>query len=520
MVAPLIEDESGGTLVDRLLDEQAQLTAVERFSQHHEKAKAPAQEQYYKSLIPLSKPAEGEQFAFHVDLDACSGCKACVTACHSLNGLDEGESWRDIGLLYGEPDPGEPVQHTVTTACHHCSEPGCADGCPVLAYDKDPETGIVRHLDDQCIGCRYCEMKCPYGVPKYSDARGIVRKCDMCHDRLAEGEAPACVQACPNEAIKIQIVPVGKIEGDRMLPGAFDSNYTRPTTTYVSENPLDPELISGDRYDLSPAHAHTPLVWMLVWVQLAFGLLLADGIGAFVAPIGYGGETLLRTIVAGAAVVAVHLGLLGSTLHLGRPLYAWRAFLGWRKSWLSREIIAFSAFAPAVIAYAAARAIPVVPEPLRALVLGGALITGVAGIFASVMVYADTQRPFWALYKTALRFFGTPLLFAGALLTAFGVPLGMLFVALGLAAKLVVELPSLFAANNTEWSTAKKSGLLQLETLKPLTKARFAFAGLGLISLFVFPPIAPLFLALGEFAARAIFFRAVDEPKMPGGLTS
>ena len=80
------------------------------------------------------------------------------------------------------------------------------NGCPVLAYEKDPETGIVRHLDDQCIGCQYCVLKCPYDVPKYSTELGIVRKCDMCHSRLAEGEAPACVQACPTEAIRITIV--------------------------------------------------------------------------------------------------------------------------------------------------------------------------------------------------------------------------------------------------------------------------------------------------------------------------
>ena len=68
-------------------------------------------------------------------------------------------------------------------------------GCPVGAYEKDALTGIVRHLDDQCIGCRYCMLTCPYEVPQYSVRKGIVRKCDMCADRLAESEAPACVQA-------------------------------------------------------------------------------------------------------------------------------------------------------------------------------------------------------------------------------------------------------------------------------------------------------------------------------------
>src|SRR3954466_2950723 len=78
-------------------------------------------------------------------------------------------------------------------------------GCPTKAYEKDPVTGIVKHLDDQCFGCQYCTLMCPYDAPKYNEARGIVRKCDMCSDRLAHGEAPACVQACPNEAIRIPV---------------------------------------------------------------------------------------------------------------------------------------------------------------------------------------------------------------------------------------------------------------------------------------------------------------------------
>ncbi|MEM6279272.1 MAG: 4Fe-4S dicluster domain-containing protein, partial [Verrucomicrobiota bacterium] len=162
-------------LIDDLLAEQQSLTAVERFSQAHEKADSPALEPHYRSLIPLSKPAEGEQYSFEVDLDACSGCKACVTACHSLNGLDEGESWRDVGTLVN-PEPDIATQQTVTTACHHCGDPACANGCPTLAYEKDAETGIVHHLDDQCIGCQYCTMTCPYDVPKYNDRLGIVRK--------------------------------------------------------------------------------------------------------------------------------------------------------------------------------------------------------------------------------------------------------------------------------------------------------------------------------------------------------
>jgi len=148
-VSPTI-DQPGDvdTFLLRLLDEQQSLTAVQRFSQFHEHATAPVSQHLYRDLIPLGQPGEGEQFGFEVDLDACSGCKACVAACHNLNGLEDDELWRQTGLLTGGANGAAVMQH-VTTACHHCVEPACLQGCPVEAYEKDPVTGIVRHLDDQ-----------------------------------------------------------------------------------------------------------------------------------------------------------------------------------------------------------------------------------------------------------------------------------------------------------------------------------------------------------------------------------
>ena len=175
------------TLIDELLSEQSVLqTPVAKFSDYHDRE--PDLAPHYRQLIPLEKPRSGEQYAFEVALDRCTGCKACVSACHSLNGLDEDESWRDVGAMVGG-DTAPGWQQTVTSTCHHCEDPGCLNGCPVGAYEKEKDTGIVRHLDDQCIGCSYCILKCPYDVPKYSKKRGIVRKCDMCHQRLMEGEA-------------------------------------------------------------------------------------------------------------------------------------------------------------------------------------------------------------------------------------------------------------------------------------------------------------------------------------------
>src|SRR6202035_5913118 len=104
---PLLDE--GRTLIDDLLGEQQLLTPVAAFSRKHERHTLPVQATYYRDLIPLSSPAAGEQYAFAVDLDACTACKACVTACHNLNGLDDDETWRDVGVLFGGTVL-EPVQ--------------------------------------------------------------------------------------------------------------------------------------------------------------------------------------------------------------------------------------------------------------------------------------------------------------------------------------------------------------------------------------------------------------------------
>jgi formate dehydrogenase iron-sulfur subunit len=220
-----------------------------------------------------------------------------VSACHSLNGLDEHETWRDVGLIVSN-DPTQPYQQHITSACHHCVDPACLNGCPVLAYEKDSVTGIVRHLDDQCIGCQYCVLKCPYDVPKYSKQRGIVRKCDMCFNRLAHNEAPACVQACPSGAITIQIVSIDSVitatagSSQRLVPGAFPSNYTRPTTGYVSRTPFPESARPSDQANLRLAHPQWPLIVMLVLTQMAAGL------SGTLAALSFWDQTAFRTIGA------------------------------------------------------------------------------------------------------------------------------------------------------------------------------------------------------------------------------
>ncbi|MDP9291270.1 MAG: dimethyl sulfoxide reductase anchor subunit, partial [Verrucomicrobiota bacterium] len=423
-----LENDSPRTLIDDMLAEQQSLTAVERFSRKHESGAMPAQARYYRDLIPLEKPRAGEQYAFAVDLDACTGCKACVSACHSLNGLDEDEIWRNVGVIVGGAAEA-PYQQTITTACHHCVEPGCLFGCPVAAYEKDVDTGIVRHLDDQCIGCSYCVLKCPYDVPKYSKKRGIVRKCDMCYNRLAADEAPACVQACPNEAITIRTVTLAEARaqtqtGVRLIHGAFDSSYTKPTTSYTTRKSIPANAQPGDICRLRLEHPHWPLIWMLLLSQISAGVFVCLALANFLPKIWF---SKIAPPLALTGFAALQVGLVLSVFHLGKPLKAWRFFLGLRTSWMSREILVFGIFAAASAAVTSASfaqlagSIPAFAPlfermPVELIARATPLLTvltaatAIAAVFCSAMIYVDTRRPFWSASGTFPKFFGTLLL--------------------------------------------------------------------------------------------------------------
>ncbi len=395
-------------------------SAVEEFGDWHDRSEPAVAGARYSTLIPSAPLRPGEQYRFEVDLDACSGCKACVSACHSLNGLEGSEIWRSVGLLVGGGAAAEPVwQQNVTTACHHCADPACLAGCPVDAYEKDPVTGIVAHLDDQCIGCRYCQLTCPYEVPTFSKRLGIVRKCDMCSDRLAEGEAPACVQGCPTDAISIGSVSTDSLRAAaaavdpvgvpvRLVPTAPVSSLTAPSTIYRSSKSVPASAVAADDHRILPASNHPPLVAMLVLTQLSVGALAVsqwtDRLGA--PSTGSGPAVVLALLAAGFAIGA-------SVLHLGRPLVAWRAVLGLRHSWLSREIVAFGAYAATTVAAAAAEA-GIVSRSFAPYIGAAAVAIGVVGVACSAQLYAVTGRAWWRLDRTLLRFVAVCLATGGA----------------------------------------------------------------------------------------------------------
>jgi formate dehydrogenase iron-sulfur subunit len=510
MVAPLQPkpDSLGSFLAELLADQQRLQTPVARASAIHDVQTGAFRGERFRDLIPLSAPGPGEQYAFQVDLDSCSGCKACVAGCHSLNGLDENETWRDVGLVLGgttSVSSSGAYQQTITTACHHCEDPACLNGCPVLAYEKDPVTGVVVHLDDQCIGCSYCVLKCPYDVPKYNERLGIVRKCDMCHGRLAAGEAPACVQACPTEAISI--VKVSTFRSADSQPSTLNpqltsisgtaSAYTRPTTRYVSEKPLPANLAAADAATLRPQHAHVALILLLVFTQVGLGLLIASQL-----------STLNSQLLSALGLAFYLAGLVASVAHLGQPFRAWRIFLGLRRSWLSREAILLGTAFPVLALPVANACLQAIHYPISQLstlssqLFPAGLAIAALGVFCSAMIYIDTRRRFWRPSQSLGRMAGTVVITTLAFVSA---PLAIT----ALSAKLALELGTLRGSAS--------SARLQRGPLFPLLFTRLFF-GISALPLFTLssPILALSWFVLGELAERTLFFQAVDSPKMPG----
>ncbi len=142
------------------------------------------------------------------DAKACIGCRECEAACKGRRNLPpvnepelDADNWTIIKLYQQEDN--QHVYSFVKRNCMHCVDPACVSACPVGAMKKTPE-GPVIYDETICIGCRYCMAACPFEIPKYEweEVFPRVQKCDMCADRIAEGDIPACVGACKIGALK------------------------------------------------------------------------------------------------------------------------------------------------------------------------------------------------------------------------------------------------------------------------------------------------------------------------------
>lgn len=453
----------------------------------------------------LRLPGPGEQYRFHFDMTKCIGCKCCVVACNEQNGNPADILWRRVGEIEGGSYP-HTQRHYLSIGCNHCLEPTCLTGCPVEAYSKDALTGIVRHSAEACIGCQYCTWNCSYGVPQFNPDRGVVGKCDMCYGRLMNGQSPACVTACPEDAIQVEIVRVDAWRGQYRemanspgMPSADDSlSTTRITVPTASRH----RLRRVDTGRLQPESAHWPLVFMTVLTQLSVGAFLAIGwVQAFDADAPRGAPVI--------ALLIALCALAASTFHLGRPIHAARALKMWRRSWLSREVLLFTLFAAAatIDSFCLWNGIPAaIPAAATALL-------GLAGVGASARLYLAPGRPAWNSPLTIFEFFASAALFGAMAAKIMGIAIPLLLPVCGLGCLLVLffKLGWLALASSRE-----RFGAWQLlsTTLLPRLLLRVCLLTVGLW-IFVagqaastLASAAALLLA-GEFLGRYLFFVSV-----------
>jgi DMSO reductase anchor subunit len=372
------------------------------------------------------------------------------------------------------------------------------------------------------------------------------------------GEAPACVQACPNQAIAIRVVSVESViedaEAALFLPAAPDPQITYPTTTFKTKRAMPRNMLPADYFQVSSQHPHWPLVVMLVLTQLSVGAF-AWGI-VLERMDGPGLADTARPAQAAMPLLFGLLALAASVFHLGRPQYAFRAVLGLRHSWLSREIIAFGLFAALACTYTGLIFAPEwwpVPSGVDRVLAWSVAVVGAVAVFCSVMIYASLRRDFWNFSRTAVRFtvLGVATLWlslaasvaiqpsrsGSAVLGSLGPPICWMLLA-ATAAKLAWEAALFRHLLSRTMTPLKRSGVLMLRDLASFAVARFALGALGGI-------VAPALLLrqlsagalesggpelvictvllfgaslAGELLERYLFFAAVAAPRMPGGI--
>lgn len=156
------------------------------------------------------------------DSTLCVGCQACMTACKQANKMpleteDPAKRWdnpqdlssKTLNIIKRYQDGSEATKDQeqdgyafIKRQCMHCLDPSCVSACPVSALRKDAKNGIISYNKDACIGCRYCQIACPFNIPKFqweSTTPEIV-KCQLCSHLLKDGKYAACCSACPTGA--------------------------------------------------------------------------------------------------------------------------------------------------------------------------------------------------------------------------------------------------------------------------------------------------------------------------------
>jgi Fe-S-cluster-containing dehydrogenase component len=196
------------------------------------------------------------------DATLCIGCKSCMVNCKKYNSMKGGALDQGDGSIPYEHITPEKIYDAPTRLsaksleiikaykngtglhkdtlkdgfsfvkihCMHCLEPACVKVCPVGALKKDPWTGEVFYKKDRCIGCRYCQMACPFGIPQFewASTNPQIRKCQLCRHRFPEGKYSACCEFCPTGASIFGPVKALREEAQRRLAHTVGKEYEFP----------------------------------------------------------------------------------------------------------------------------------------------------------------------------------------------------------------------------------------------------------------------------------------------------
>ena len=206
----------------------------------------------------------GKRKAVIVDSRRCIGCKGCQIACKAWNKLPAEQTkvsggeytnptyfspitwkivhFKEIGDYdNNQPGTGGLKWRMLADNCKHCLEPGCVSVCPSGALWKRSD-GPVLYDVDRCIGCGYCEMACPWGIPNFDEEIHSIRKCTMCFDRIDQGLEPACVATCPTDALQFMTLEEAqKVAREAEAEGLYTYGLSEVGGTswiYVSDVPF------------------------------------------------------------------------------------------------------------------------------------------------------------------------------------------------------------------------------------------------------------------------------------------
>jgi formate dehydrogenase iron-sulfur subunit len=253
---------------------------------------------------PSPSVRQATEVAKLIDVSACIGCKACQAACMEWNDIRE-DVGRNVGFYDNPPDlsakawtvmrfaeveEGGRLQWLIRKdGCMHCADPGCLKSCPAPGAIIQYANGIVDFHEENCIGCGYCVTGCPFNVPRLSEEDSKAYKCSLCSDRVAVGQSPACVKACPPGALQFGTKEQMKDYADMRIrdlkergfekAGLYDPQGVGGThVMYVLHHADRPSLYSG----LADDPGISPLVhlWKGVAKPLATATMALVGLAA------------------------------------------------------------------------------------------------------------------------------------------------------------------------------------------------------------------------------------------------